>query len=310
MNNSKHDGNIWIEDLHGDRYYIGNVCHLGRSDANDIVVGDPLVSRHHAAIQIEDRSGSWVIVDFGSRNGTYLNQQRITQPSKLKNGDQLRIGGSIYIFNDNSTLTATDPFAVTDSEQTRYDVRKTNTWLLVADIIGSTELVSNTSLNELPLITGKWLEVCRTIIENYGGRINQFMGDGFFAYWHDKSGSEANIIQTMYALQQQQIQYAPNFRFVVHFGSVVLGGVTIGEEERISGDQVHFVFRMEKLAGQMQAHCLLSDAAQIRLATSIPTEPAGKHMLPGFKIATEFFVCMNHDKITYNQDQVKLTSYT
>ena len=114
------------------------------------------------------------------------------------------------------------------------------------------------------------------------------MGDGFFAYWRDHTDREADIVRAMQALRQQQLESHPAFRLAIHLAPVVLGGVAIGEEERISGGEVHFLFRMEKLAGQLDVSCLLSQPVKARLAELLPTRDVGSHLLPGFKDAIGF----------------------
>jgi hypothetical protein len=50
---------------------------IGRALDNDVVLGDLLVSRHHAELR---RSGEqWELVDLGSANGTYVNGVRIAR---------------------------------------------------------------------------------------------------------------------------------------------------------------------------------------------------------------------------------------
>ncbi len=68
---------------------------IGRKFGNTVVlVNDPKVSRHHAAITWEaDRC---LIQDMGSANGTFVNNQRLTKPSPLSNGDVIRVGGSSF----------------------------------------------------------------------------------------------------------------------------------------------------------------------------------------------------------------------
>jgi adenylate cyclase len=287
MNDTEFEQGAWIEDSAGRDVAIRGVCHLGRSPTNHVVVQDPLVSRIHALIQAQGDAEYW-LVDFGSRNGTYLNNQRIAQPCRLHDGDQVRIGGSSYIFHqaENPQLA---PALATGTEQTVFDVRNVDAWLLVADIIESTRLISDLPEDELPLVTGKWLSTCRDIIESCGGRINQFMGDGFFAYWRDHPGCEADIVRAMQELHHQQLQAHPAFRLVVHLAPVVLGGIAIGEEERISGGQVHFVFRMEKLASKLNVARLVSEPVRTRLAGMLPTCDVGRHTLPGFQDEMGFY---------------------
>jgi hypothetical protein len=79
---------------------------IGRSEACDIQLAlDPEVSRVHAEL---DRLGdAWVVADDGlSRNGTFLNGERIAGRHRLSSGDVLRCGDSL-LTND-STRPASD----------------------------------------------------------------------------------------------------------------------------------------------------------------------------------------------------------
>jgi pSer/pThr/pTyr-binding forkhead associated (FHA) protein len=63
---------------------------IGRDGANDLVVTDEQTSRFHA--RISQTPSAYVIEDLNSANGTYVNGQRISQPTHLNNGDMLKIG--------------------------------------------------------------------------------------------------------------------------------------------------------------------------------------------------------------------------
>ncbi|HEX8143745.1 MAG TPA: FHA domain-containing protein [Pyrinomonadaceae bacterium] len=73
---------------------------LGRDPATDVAIeaSAAVVSRRHAEIQRRD--GQFVLFDKGSFNGTLLNDQRITTPTPLYDGDriQLGMGGPILRF--------------------------------------------------------------------------------------------------------------------------------------------------------------------------------------------------------------------
>ena len=62
---------------------------IGRGNGCQIFLADPLSSRTHAIISFE--SGKWILSDGDSRNGTLLNDKKITQ-SALANGDRIQIG--------------------------------------------------------------------------------------------------------------------------------------------------------------------------------------------------------------------------
>jgi len=281
------DSPAWLEDASGKRTPIRGSCSLGRAESNQIMLQDDTVSRRHAVIQAQGDHEFW-LVDFGSRNGSYVNGQRIAQPTRLRDGATLAIGGFHYVFRQ-PQFTATVQFEVPASDETLIDVRWAKCWLLVADIIDSTRLISELPADTLPLVTGQWLAQCKEAIEKYGGRINQFLGDGFFAFWQDHERTGADIHQAHRALCQLQAVGRPTFRFVTHLGSVMLGGVSVGEEQRISGPEVHFVFRMEKLAGSLGEARLLSEGARTRLGTLVEARDAGHHSLHGFEGRFRFY---------------------
>ena len=62
---------------------------IGRDPGNDIVISESTVSRYHASIA--RRGGVMVIFDKDSKNGTFVNGEKI-HSAELKNGDTIRIG--------------------------------------------------------------------------------------------------------------------------------------------------------------------------------------------------------------------------
>jgi pSer/pThr/pTyr-binding forkhead associated (FHA) protein len=68
---------------------------IGRSAACDIQVTSPLVSRRHALITVDERGVT--VEDLGSRNGVYVNAERVTKSMTLKLGDRLGIGDEALI---------------------------------------------------------------------------------------------------------------------------------------------------------------------------------------------------------------------
>lgn len=66
---------------------------IGRSRSNDIVLSDMSVSRQHAQISRSDY-GTYSITDCNSRNGTYVNGQRISGTVTLNENDFVRIGNN------------------------------------------------------------------------------------------------------------------------------------------------------------------------------------------------------------------------
>jgi hypothetical protein len=68
----------------------GKPLQLGRSPSNDVVIADGTVSWHHAVAWLE--GGAVWLRDLGSRNGTFVNDQQVKQPTRLAPGDVVRVG--------------------------------------------------------------------------------------------------------------------------------------------------------------------------------------------------------------------------
>lgn len=69
---------------------------IGRSPDADIILLDDKVSRVHCGIRLWD--GEFYIKDLKSKNGTFVNGQRV-EVSKLKTSDIIKIGSYTFTFD-------------------------------------------------------------------------------------------------------------------------------------------------------------------------------------------------------------------
>ena len=69
---------------------------VGRGADNHVVLEGDSVSRRHA--HFERRGNAWFVVDDGSTNGTYLNEEQIAHDALLNNADRIKVGPTIVKF--------------------------------------------------------------------------------------------------------------------------------------------------------------------------------------------------------------------
>jgi pSer/pThr/pTyr-binding forkhead associated (FHA) protein len=66
---------------------------IGRADDATLVLTDDYASTRHARLFPQD--GQWLVEDLGSTNGTYLDRQKVTQPTPVPVGVPIRIGKTV-----------------------------------------------------------------------------------------------------------------------------------------------------------------------------------------------------------------------
>jgi pSer/pThr/pTyr-binding forkhead associated (FHA) protein len=79
-----------IEDETRSLRFAVNEVTVGRDPACDFSLDDKTVSAQHARLCF--RQGQWWVEDLNSTNGTFLNEEHVSSPLVVTNGDQLRCG--------------------------------------------------------------------------------------------------------------------------------------------------------------------------------------------------------------------------
>lgn len=170
----------WLEIEGGGAVEIHGTLTIGRASASGMQVREEDVSRRHALIHHQGGSEHW-LVDLGSRNGTLLNGRRVTQPVLLREGDVLEIGPRRWTFH--CEVEGFSETVRTTTKATVSTVRVEQRILLVADLCGFTQLSQTMPPDQLAALVGSWLSVSRDLIQDSGGQVNKYLGDGFFATW-------------------------------------------------------------------------------------------------------------------------------
>jgi serine phosphatase RsbU (regulator of sigma subunit) len=95
---------------------VGKRMSLGRAAINDLPYPDDVgLSRQHLAFEWNDEN--WSVTDLVSKNGTFVNGVRITQPTPLRPGDRISAGHlSIEFSSPGEPSAAPDPVQFVESD--------------------------------------------------------------------------------------------------------------------------------------------------------------------------------------------------
>jgi adenylate cyclase len=95
---------VIYQDIQGIRRarVLENLTRIGRHPEQDIQILDRVVSKAHAVIE-RDIEGQYFVQDKGSRNGTYVNGERIEEMVYLQDGDIVAVGSTDLLFREDPT---------------------------------------------------------------------------------------------------------------------------------------------------------------------------------------------------------------
>lgn len=97
---------VWLDGKLSNQHWVLDNAEmtLGRDDICDIVIPMRQISRQHLLFRID--SGSFVVEDLESKNGTWVNGYRLTGMRELSDGDEIRIAKDIRLRFVGSGITA------------------------------------------------------------------------------------------------------------------------------------------------------------------------------------------------------------
>jgi class 3 adenylate cyclase len=278
----------WLEMPDGSLFWLKGRCSVGRQADNDLVLEDTALSRHHALLSLAPEG--CIITDLRSSNGTYVNQAPVTRPVALHDADEVRFGNFAVRYRCTRRTPAGPSVLSPDSTRRIDDVRERSCWLLVADMAGYSALIAQVGSEAALLQLRAWIGDVRAAIEQNGGQINAYLGDAVFAWWPaDGAGAGPGpVLAALAALGAYRSRSALAFRVVVHQGTALFTRNEHGEE--MSGREVNFVFRAEKIAKRLGLAAMLSEAAVASLGVAARCTAAGTSPVDGIPGDFSFFL--------------------
>ena len=83
--------------MSGQEYSVKDGDVVGRKSGN-IILDDPGVSDPHARFRLNEEGDGFILWDFGTKSGTYINDEKITGATELKENDVVMIGDSEMVW--------------------------------------------------------------------------------------------------------------------------------------------------------------------------------------------------------------------
>jgi len=244
-----------------------SVLTLGRDKNSDIVLKDIMASRNHAMIRRLGQN-DYYLIDSGSSNGSFVNQQRISVPKLLLAGDIISIGKIELAFEQvKDRDSAIDTWSMQDTMISDSPVIKQIT-VLVADIRGFTALSEQVDIRTLTKMMNHWFNSVSDIIIENKGVVDKFIGDCVFARWETELSQDGTALQALNAaLAISKVTKEMNKDFVdvddisigvgINTGAASMG---IGQDNTALGDAVNTAFRLENASKVLKKDIVMSES--------------------------------------------------
>jgi len=294
---------LFVQPAQGEPFdvLIGNTATIGRTRENTVcLTTSPLVSRQHAMIRGGNGS-QYQIIDLGSRNGTFLNDQRVVVPMMLTHGARIRIADTVITFTEHTPEANSEHLQITHVGSGVHGAVETRpVALLVCDIRGFSTMSEKTAPNDMAQVLGAWFRETGNLVAEGNGTIDKFIGDALLAYWgaaHDASLDCAAAFDAgRKMLAKASALTWPSgepFRVAValHYGHVMCGnvGVAADRDATILGDAVNTVFRLEALSKQLERSLVFSQEFSGHLSRTGDFEDHGEQSLKGLRRTVRVF---------------------
>ena len=88
----------------GTHVVLDKIVTIGRDPTCELPLQDDGISRRHCRVQRGEEPTAFVVEDLRSTNGTLLNGESLTEPTRLRAGDRIYLGACVLKFTDSDAL--------------------------------------------------------------------------------------------------------------------------------------------------------------------------------------------------------------
>jgi adenylate cyclase len=245
---------------------------VGRSSDNQILIDDVSISRRHALLQrLED--GEVYLIDLGSRNGTFVNDRRVSVPTIVRDGDRLRFGAAECTFHWPG-VARSDTIMPQGPDTSLLQIRRLIS-VVVIDIRDYTGLTRRTDEQVLSQVMAEWFQRVGAIVQRAGGHVDKYIGDAVMAVWFHGQGlvdpmDMLRIVRALDAINGQTALLHTTFGLPspvrvgagVNTGFAVTGntGTSDRPDYTAIGDTVNAAFRLESATKTLGKDVAVGDA--------------------------------------------------
>jgi len=254
---------------------------VGRGEGCAVVLESRSVSRLHALIQRRD-DGDFSLVDLGSRNGSFVNNRRVSVPVVLRDSDQLIFGDQHLQFHRDAGRHHLASPAGADTRNAPTTALHTHSLatIMVVDIRDYTPLARSVSEELLSQTIGTWFLRVGQAAQKMGSWAQKYIGDAVMAVWvhDDPSRVPADLQSVLRALIEIDTATAEISRTLplsaplrigagINTGTAIVGGTDI----TAIGDTVNAAFRLEAATKQIGFGVALGERTYAEVAASRPS---------------------------------------
>ena len=254
---------------------------LGRGRGNDIDIDDVSISRRHAMFQMMEY-GDVFLVDFGSRNGSFLNGFRISVPIKLNDGDRLHFGQTEIEFC--TEAGPSDDFGPITVASTIPVQQRRMLSVLVVDIRDFTGLSRALGEQHLAQVIGSFFRRCGEVIRAHHSRIDKYIGDALMAVWFhdDQAQRDVSVLHPLRAAcdihreteelnSEFELPFPLKIGAGINTGYAMVGNAGTGQRAEYTalGDTVNAAFRLESATKDIGCDLAIGDSTCERLRIAV-----------------------------------------